>query len=139
MIRRKFKVYECHSNRAPDINQVNVVAKISEIVSRPNLEHLDKLVECRINDSCKQDQRVGVVIRAIWVFLNSCLQIDQVGVEEQDDDVDEVDAAAKQVERECKLVPLERDAVLQSLALEHVDLFALSAQVHEVDVIVSHV
>jgi len=100
---------------------------------------LDKLVECRINDSCKQDQRVGIVIRAIWVFLNSCLQIDQVGVEEQDDDVDEVDAAAKQVERECKLVPLERDDVLQSLALEHVDLFALSAQVHEVDVIIPHV
>lgn len=99
---------EGHGNRAPNVDKINVVASILPVIVAH--VHLGKLVEDRVQNAKQQD----VVNNDIFMTLD----VHQVVVDEEEYNVNQVYTATKEVNEPAKLLPLERNKVLQRHTLE---------------------
>ena len=60
-IRTDLHVNERHHNRPPDVEQVDIVANITEVLTQALVEHLNNLISQWIDDTSQDSRRVAFV------------------------------------------------------------------------------
>ena len=95
----------------PDVEHVNVVPFVAQVLRDAALVHLGPVVKCRVEDTHSQKGRVNLLL----LICSFVFDVNEIGIDDEDQHVEEMRAAADHMVFEGVIFPLELDELLDGL------------------------